>query len=418
MQKQRGLFLFVFALALTGCHGSGSGGLIKEVKDPKISQRELRMRMIEYVRHWTAVVEIAADEIGFKSDDTTLRRNAIRWKMDAVGACQTAALRDDPVAALMDTFALAAQHTQYFETGVGSNLFGPYQGIAVAAAKELEAEIEQVAFEFTDGERGKRLVYEWVDQNPIRGSLLNRPTTGPVLARHASSVRRSPFATLQRVEERIANGLERLDLYIEAAPHQARWQAEYVIEQQLLTREEKNATLRQVASMSASLEQLSKLQTDLPELVAAEREKLTELVQSERQEIGRLVDEQRVATLDALKVERETIFEEVDSQRLATLDTLEKEREAVFDQIRKEREAVLEALREERRIILDAVDEQRRAVMADVDRLATKAIDESVGRGMDMIDSVFRRGALFGGGGLVLLFCLGLAFVRLTRKRG
>ena len=80
MQKQRGLFLFVlvfaFALTLAGCQGAGSGGLIKEVKGPKISQRELRMRMIEYVRHWTAVIEVAADEIGAKADDTTLRRKA------------------------------------------------------------------------------------------------------------------------------------------------------------------------------------------------------------------------------------------------------------------------------------------------------------------------------------------------------
>ncbi len=304
--------------------------LIEKVEDPQLTERELRAEINEYVRYWMAAVGRAADEIVARSDDTVTRRNAIRWKLEAVPACQTAASRQDPVAALLDVWALSAQMTRYLEIGEGKDLFGKSQVIAIDAAKQLQADIEDVARMLTDPQLGRQLVMDWAEKHPIRGSLMARRTTAPLFAKYITEPQRSAIAAIANIDQRIADLLERLDLYVEMLPHQMRWQAEYVIEEQLITREEKRDALRDFATMSdsltsmsdslaqisdslvktaSSLDRLSKLTDDLPELIGPEREAIDEMMAQQRTAMLQEVDALKTRTIDEIARNTKDIFD-------------------------------------------------------------------------------------------------------------
>ncbi len=325
--------LLLTLLLLVSCEPSGQPKrLIEEIEDPRLTERELRVELNEYVRHWMAAVERAADEIVARSDNTVVRRNAIRWKLEAVPACQIAAFRQDPVAALLDVWALSAQMTLYLETGEGKDLFDQWQVIVIDAAKQLEMDIEGVARMLADPELGRRLVTDWAEKHPIRGSLMARRTTAPLFAQYITEPRRSTLAAIANIDQRIADLLERLDLYVEMLPHQIRWQAEYVIEKQLITREEKEDTLRNFAAMSGSLtsmsdslaqmsDSLTKMSSSLDRLSELPDE-LQELIASERKAIGEMMDQQRTAML-----------QEVEALKTRTIDETARNVKDIFDYI-------------------------------------------------------------------------------------
>ena len=312
-------------LLLGGCASEQPKRLIEDIEGPQLTERELRMELNEYVRHWMAAVERAADGIVARSDSTVVRRNAIRWKLEAVPACQTAASRQDPVAALLDVWALSAQMTLYLETGEGKALFGRWQVNAIDAAKQLEVDIEGVARTLTDPKLGRQLVTDWVEKHPIRGSLMARRTTAPVFAQYIREPRRSPLDAIANIDQRIADLLERLDLYVEMLPHQMRWQAEYVIEKQLITREEKEDTLRNFAAMSSSLvsmsDSLTKMSSSLDRLGELPDE-MSELAASERKAIGKMMDQQRTV-----------ILQEVEALKTRTLNETTRNVKDIFDYI-------------------------------------------------------------------------------------
>ncbi len=324
--------LLLMPLLLVSCQSGQPKRLIEEIDNPQLTERELRVELNEYVRHWMAAVGRAADEIVDRSDNTVVRRNAIRWKLDAVPACQTAAFRQDSVAALLDVWVLSAQMTQYLETGDGKDIFGQWQVFAIDAAKQLKVDIEGVARMLTDPELGRRLVTDWAEKHPIRGSLMARRTTAPLFAQYTTEPQRSTLGAIANIDQRIANLLERLDLYVEMLPPQMRWQAEYVIEKQMITREEKEDTLRNFATMSDSLTSMSgslaqmsdslvKMSSSLDTLSKLPEE-LSELVASERKAIAEMMNQQRTAML-----------QEVDALKTRTIGETARNLKDIFDYI-------------------------------------------------------------------------------------
>jgi len=397
--------LLVVALG-AACASKDSGRLIDKVQTPPTSEREVRAYVLEYARHWNGVVEEAADEIALRAPGSALRCDAMRWKIDAVGACEAAATRTDPIAALIDVWALAMQMVDYLESGAGKDRFGPEQDIALTAARNLEADAANMIQDEATRERTRGTIADWVAANPVPRSLMNRPSTMPVLAAMAGDQYLSAMATIRSADQKAGDLMQRLEFYIEVLPEGLRWQMEYVVERHLLSQEEKRTLLAQVNVMASSLEPVGALSRDLPALMDKERE-----------QIQAVVNEQRGLVFADIERERKAILADVTQQREALVADVGAQRDEIMAGLREQQDKAFASVAEERKAVLAAVDEQRRETLAEIERLTRLAVAESGDKGRDTIDHFFARAALFGGGLVALLFVAGLAFVKLARKR-
>jgi hypothetical protein len=80
----------------------------------------------------------------------------------------------NPIGGLLDLATVASRQRLYLTTGDGSGLFGEHQHIAVDAAAECSAEIEQLAAEvLTPGQlnEARSRIHEVAEANPLRGEF-------------------------------------------------------------------------------------------------------------------------------------------------------------------------------------------------------------------------------------------------------
>jgi outer membrane murein-binding lipoprotein Lpp len=83
-----------------------------------VSAAELRVRLNALADRFADQYEETADRVRAQTKDRAVRRRALAFKVDAVPAVYAAAYRTEPLAAVVDVWALAFQAVQYFEDGV------------------------------------------------------------------------------------------------------------------------------------------------------------------------------------------------------------------------------------------------------------------------------------------------------------
>lgn len=273
-----------------------------------ISAFELSNRLYIFNFRFATIVESAADEIMEKTDDSVIRQNALGWKMNAIAASQEAIFRDDPMAALIETSVFAIQMELYFTEEGGSELFGPWQSIAVEASKRIQDElilIWQKASTSLDMKRTDQgPLFQWAKTNPIENMTFGHRSISDTLV---SLYSEGDFG-LQESVGGIAMGIydirERLTFYTAMLPRQARWQAEYLINEKLQG-DEIDKALDNLTRITNMIEQSPELIHDL------QSSTLTEL------------SKERAAILVAIHQERLAVLQEINSQRLQTIDKLE-----------------------------------------------------------------------------------------------
>jgi hypothetical protein len=99
-----------------------------ESKDEPLSTRELNARILthEFGHTLFQTVDATADSIITQSDDGFMQLNALRWKINAVSECQNTIFHASPIYSLIDTWIFTAQMNEFFKTGNGTALFGPW----------------------------------------------------------------------------------------------------------------------------------------------------------------------------------------------------------------------------------------------------------------------------------------------------
>ena len=97
----------------------------------------LRMRMHEYSITFAANVDQAATAIERQAPDSTVRRNALLWRVRAVPEMRKACFRMEPVGALVDAWIFARQMDQLFRDGAGAGAFGSFQPDVVEVSNRL-----------------------------------------------------------------------------------------------------------------------------------------------------------------------------------------------------------------------------------------------------------------------------------------
>ena len=342
---------------------------MKNIEDAKMNSMELSMRMNEVGSRYSLEIENSADNIIAETKDARIKKNALLWKMYGIPALLKCISIQDPLASGVDTYVLIAQMRQFFETGNGKNLFGKHQQLALDAVKRMEEEFFEIASEFRDSALvTKSNVDEWVRDHPIENIRFNRISTVTITAKELSRKKLVLTTSIGDMVTSINNLQDKLTLYADFIPKQARWQAEYMV-YEYLSDSLKVDVFDNVNSLTSSIERISKFIEDSPELISSVQLKLMQDINT-----------QRIATLELLKEERETILEAITSERINTLEEINRER--------------LETLNS-------------------IDKLADKSINSSGLMLVDVADKILIRLIIL----LVIGFVLGIVYVRFVKGK-
>jgi hypothetical protein len=366
-------------------------GLAAQVKEVDVSGTELRLRTHAHADRAMGIIQEAANRIITESEDPDVRRNALLWKMNAIPAFQKAAFHYDPLVALIDVRVLTGQMIGFFEDGAGREVFGEWQSVALKAMQTIEVDGRSMAAGFAEGETAEKLrphLQAWVEDHPIESLRFNRVSITPLLAEVTKTRGRGAGAVMGSLDEGIGDLSDRLKIYADTMPNQARWQAELLIDDLLRSGalDELLDDFGRLNELTATLDELTdplgELAATAPELVERERQILLETLQEERRVLTGFADGQRVAT-----------FEGIAAERLALLAFVREERIATIEQLHQERLEIMEELEE----------------------LTEKVLDVSVQRTEELIDHLFWRLAQLLGA--LILVCAFLAFVGLRLLR-
>jgi hypothetical protein len=306
------------------------------------SMGELRVRAVHLGRFYSQEIERAADSIRAVSDEPSVRRNALLWKMYAIPAAQEAVLLPDPAASIIDVWAFAKQMEQYFDRGDGRDAFGPHQQIALDAVRGLDSAALDQATQVTDStrnvDRAQTGLATFVEQYPIRGPHFGRTSFAVSSADLLAADISSAVAAVGDINQTVGEIANRLAFHNEYLLKQVNWHLQQVLEDAAYD----TSLTAALASATEAMKNASALAEGLPTLVESERATVVDALHRELTALMQSVDVQRVATLEVVATELE-----------ALVDAIARERVLVLDAVRAEREATIEAVVP---LIRDAID--------------------------------------------------------------
>ncbi|MGH7742128.1 MAG: hypothetical protein ACRENS_08905 [Candidatus Eiseniibacteriota bacterium] len=310
---------FGLAALLAGCahipHQTGA----MEKADLQVSANELHVRMIEFGRRVTGSIEAAADDIIARANDAQIRRDALLWKSYAVPVAQEAALRTDPLFAAGDMWAFTIQQHNFFESGAGSESFGPYHGIALTASAELEQQAQDFLGQIFPGDtiraRTVERIHASVAAHPFETLRFTRGSIsvefGELLGLEGGGI----GSTVADMNRTVAGMYDRLGYINESLLKQVRWNTELMLEDALAD----PAMTPTLTATNKALDRLATLAEVTPELLDSLRDAIFAEVRAER-----------IATLEAVSNERIAMLKNLTEQRIATLSTVHEERVATL----------------------------------------------------------------------------------------
>ncbi|MFL5346397.1 MAG: chemotaxis protein [Hyalangium sp.] len=343
----QGLAVLLAALSTACATVKPRSPLFERVGKSDLSVGALRTRVRDMARRFPAVLETAADEIAERSGEEEMRRTMLEFKSNAVPAMQGALLQPDPVASLVDAWALLAQLQDVLPQRAAH---APPELIAHAhkSLEGLEGEVEALWKELSGNEdvsQARERVHAWAAEHPLTGPLITRESTVPLLATVTDISRVSPLGAAAILMEDTRDIATRVDLYAASLPREARWQAELLMGQ-----------AASAPSLQSAVDDMGRT-VDILDRMGGLAERVPALVARER-----------VAVLDGL-----------DRSRLSLQEFASGERKALMTDVAHEREAVLAALHTER---VEALQQ--------IDAMGDRWVDHTFDRTDRLVDRVFR----------------------------
>jgi hypothetical protein len=305
--------LLIAVLATTACATAPppQSTLISSTGDIEMTTVELRLRVYGYAERFVNEAAIAADRIMEATDDVKISRNALKWKMNAVVGVQLTAFALDPLVALFDMWVLAVQMRQFFETGLGKDVFGPHQSIAIETARQLEREADQLVRSISlsgDISDLQREIEAYALANPLEGLSLVRKTATSEFADQLGADRTSGLAVLGDLSVQVGDLSERIKYYAAGLPEQFRWQSELLL-LDILSDPQVTGFLGDIGSVDEAALRLADFADSLPALIDLQATAAIAALNSEIAASLREVDRQRIETLEVLTGERIAVME-------------------------------------------------------------------------------------------------------------
>lgn len=327
---------------------------------PDVRVETLRARMYEYSITFAAEVDLAATAIERRAADSTVRRNALLWRVRAIPEMRKACFRLEPVSALIDAWIFARQMDQLFSEGAGAGAFGPFQPEAVEVSRRLVDQLREIGGSIAmspeaRAEFEQRIVDPWLAEHPLRDITFVRESP---IARFAeqSRARGDTLQSIGTMEDLALSLSQQARIYLADLPRQVRGELD-LMRSDILPAEG-------VASMQSDLH----VSAAAADRIASTAEGISPLVVNERHIVLDEMSRQRALVMEALSVEREQavgatiraiaaergeLLRDVESQRLATLEWATGERREALADVRRELAGAIEAVRGERIVVVD-----------------------------------------------------------------
>jgi len=300
--------------------------LMRDTNTENITSYELRNRLNVFSIRFSNIVERAADEIINSTDDQKIRENALLWKMNSIPAANQAIFLSDPMAALIDISAFCLQMFYFLESGKGKDLFGDHQQIAITASDQLGKEVLRI----WERARGQVIIdsikivtdpiLKWAETYPVEDLSFIRRSVMDTLFSHLEYGEIGIQESVGSMAVSIYDMRERLTIYTEQLPKQARWQAEYALNKGFDNLNIKRS-LENFERITNSIDSITRVIEQSPDLINSVQYRTMAKLTAER-----------IALLDALKAERVALLAEVDLQRLQTIDVVESFTEKMLNQ--------------------------------------------------------------------------------------
>jgi hypothetical protein len=327
---------------------------------PDFRMETLRMRMHEYSITFAADVDLAATAIERQAADSTVRRNALLWRVRAVPEMRKACFRLEPVGALVDAWIFARQMDQLFRDGAGAGAFGAFQPAAVEVSRRLVQQMREIGGSIAVSPQATiefehKFIDPWLTEHPLRDITFVRESP---MGRFADQSRAGGdmFESVGTIEELAVSLSQQARIYLADLPRQVRGEVD-LMRLDMLSPE-------RVASMQGDLH----VSATAADRIASSAEGISTLVPNERQIVLDELSRQRNLVMDAVSVERERavnaiirafaaerseLLRNVELQRLATLEWATVERREAIADVRRELAGSMDAVRGERAVVVD-----------------------------------------------------------------
>ena len=326
---------------------------MKSVEGLEITKRQLQILMYDYAAQYADEIDLAAFAIYEQAEDPRIRRNAIVWNTNSVPIMMKHCFNDEPLAALIFAWVYAIQVKEFFQTGRGTDFFGPYQEIATDASRRLEEGLEGIAFGLLPEGRIRSFrsrLTDWAAEHPIE----NDRFVSTIVSEEALQAMGAPVAgglgAAAVMSEQMVALTDRANIMTAYLPRQIAWQTAAVTE---------------------------------------ESRKLA--VEVQEQAIGGLdpvlafMDEQRAALAQDIGRERAAVIGALAEERIAVLAALETERSEVFREIAEERHAVLRELNDITLAVIERFMAESRVAMGEVVVSMDRSVDAIIRRTVGLL---------------------------------
>jgi hypothetical protein len=339
LARLAGFYLLLASIA--GCS-------LISLKSPEkpLSKRDLDARILtrEYSARFIASVAQTADEISFTKPDSEAGVNALKWKIAASAQSERAAGQMAPMMAVLDTWALSIQMSDYLANGDGQSLFGDQQVLAATLASRLASEAEDLARRLTTPDefaKDQSFVTDYVRTNPIVSLHFARASVVDAWTRNSGAGAKL-VDSLGTVPEALADAGDRLRMYGDTGPEQLLWRAQLAAQESGISGTDVRGALQRLDERVARLYALADA---TPSMVNGIVRSAGVRFDASWAEMMRDVRDEGMTLTGTLSVERE-----------AALNALEAQRTAVAaDAERISKQVIAQAGDEARRLIRDAL---------------------------------------------------------------
>ncbi|MCI0571913.1 MAG: chemotaxis protein [Myxococcaceae bacterium] len=296
--------------------------LFREVGRSDMTPEELRIRVRALAPRFSGLMESVANDVADRSHDPRIRLEMTRFKTDAIPIMQAALFQPDPVAALVDAWALLAQLKQALMRVKGLEDEALRQ-LALQRFQEMEGEVESVWRELSGSEEDvaatRQRVEQWAQENPLTGTVSARKSTVGLLANLTARSRIRPLGAAAQVLEDVGDLNARMDLQTTFLPRQARWQAELAM-QQALTDPTLQALQQELSALLRAATRATRTAEGIPAFLARETDGVLSHLHDERLGLQDFIDAQRQAMLKDVRDERVAVLADVDRMSTALVD--------------------------------------------------------------------------------------------------
>lgn len=227
-----GLVLASLVLLGTACLtvGRENSALSEQVRGGHVDPRQLRVQVRGLAPRFCGEFEALADDIAAGTTDPATRLAMLSFKINSIPQMQMALFQADPIAALIDAWALLAQ-LQDSLVALPGVLTSPEVAQAQKRFAEMEGELARIWQGLTgdkDVSRYQQKIHAWAAEHPL-DQLVARESTADLLSDLTKTSGLGLLGAAGELLDTVQDLAYRVDLQSAYLPKQARWQAEYMV---------------------------------------------------------------------------------------------------------------------------------------------------------------------------------------------